>query len=901
MSKTGQAQFDKLISRYQIYNLQPVLPSIVQSMFKLSTAHLDRVFYAYFSGDQDPWQVAQNISKDAAVEYAEPKYLHYLDAIPNDPDYSTYQSAYYNRIQAPAAWDYIQGGWGSVIVAVVDGGTDIDHPDLAANIWINIDEISDNGLDDDGNGFTDDIHGWNFAANSPDPSGLTSTPQSAIHGSHVAGIISAVSNNGTGVAGVSWNITLLPVNTANPEADNSILYGYDGILYAAYNGARIINCSWGRLGGASVYEQEVIAAVTQLGVQVVAAAGNNSSSENHFPSSYTHVFSVAATDSDDNKASFSNYGPTVDISAPGVNIYSTYHNGTYGYLSGTSQASPLAAGVIGLVQTQHPAWSSRQAAEQLRITSDVIAAHYGQLGHGRINAYRAVTESWPSIRISKVDFTDSDQDKIIESTETINVYLSLINYLVAASDVTLILSTTDPWVAAGTSNLFRPAIGSMEEITMTVPFTFQVASNPPRGHAVEFTLTITSGNYQDSDNFSLTILPTFGTIDIGNVELTVTNVGRIGFPNSGDLTQGLGFKYKSGPNLLFEGAVITGSGSSAISNAARGAAGTDYDQDFSVSNNGDLKIITPGDHSDQESSGAFEDNLAASPLNIRIDQTTYAYSQSGYEDFVIFKYRIINVNQTILDNFHFGLFFDWDLDGDTYDTNIAGYDALRQLGYVYDSGGTGPETYVGVAALNSGSISCRAIYNDENHISNPSWGIYDGFSDAEKWESISGGLTYTTAGPADISQVIAQGPYSISAGGTLTLGFAMIGGNMLNQLQVHADSARSVWEKLLLLDIPDQPMVTAENFYLSHNYPNPFNPATTLEIDIKYVTKVKLEIFDSRGQLIRSLLDEQKGSGRYKIQWDGRDQKGMDVASGLYLCRLKTPEFGQTRKMLLLR
>jgi hypothetical protein len=206
-----------------------------------------------------------------------------------------------------------------------------------------------------------------------------------------------------------------------------------------------------------------------------------------------------------------------------------------------------------------------------------------------------------------------------------------------------------------------------------------------------------------------------------------------------------------------------------------------------------------------------------------------------------------------------------------------------------------------VVALSPGNISYRAIYNDQSHPSNPPWGIWDGFSDVEKWESISGGTVITTAGPADISQVIALGPYEIAVQGTLVLGFAMIGGDILNQLRVHADSAMSVWERLVLLDMPDQPPEAVDDFYLSANYPNPFNPLTSMEIRIKYATPVKLEIYNYRGQLIRSLLDGMKESGRYTIQWDGRDQQGVDVASGLYLCRLKTPEFERARKMVLLR
>jgi len=901
MSKTGQPQVDQILSHHQIYQLQSVLPEGPgQRLEKLRSRTFNRVFYAFYSGDQDPLQVAHSLMQNEAIEYAEPKYLHYIDAIPNDPSYAVYQAAYYDIIQAPQAWDYIKGEQGNIVVAVVDGGTDYDHPDLAANFWVNSDEIAGNKIDDDSNGFIDDINGWNFANNTADPTGLANSPQNARHGSHVGGIIAAVSNNNTGVAGVSWNVTLMPINAASSTADNSIAYGYDGILYAAYNGADIINCSWGRLGGASIYEQEVMDEVGQLGVLVVAAAGNNNSSGNHYPSSYNHVFSVGATGSDDSKAAFSNFGPTVDVSAPGINIYSTYNSDQYGYMSGTSQASPLTAGVIGLVKTQHPDWSSIQAAEQVRVTSDEIPSHAGQLGKGRINALRALTENWPSIRISKVDILDSDQDGVIEPGESVQIYVTLTNYLTSAGSVALTLSTTDTWVTIGTANLFLTTIGTLEEITPGAPFTFQVVNDAPSGHPVPFTLNISSGNYQDHDSFSLVILPTYGNTTVSNVDVTVTNVGRIGFPDVNDPTQGIGFKYKDGANLLFEGTVIAGTGSTRLSNAARGM-GTSYDQDFSVGLNGDLQIVTPGYQSDEESYGAFEDNLSENPLNIRIEQETYAYNQPGYQDFVIFKYRIVNKDQLSLDNFHFGLFFDWDMDGNSYETNVAAYDAPRRMGYVYDSGG-GPDTYIGVAALSDGSVSYRAIYNDNAHPSNPPWGLYDGFSDAEKWEAISGGTTVTTAGPADISNALALGPYSINGYGTLTIGFALLGGDNLSTLRVHADSAQAVWEKLVALNVEEPPSPEKPDRYsLSANYPNPFNPSTQIIFQIKHTSNVQLEIYNNLGQKIRSLVNGLKESGRYQVQWDGRDETGRDVASGLYLYRLKTGEFEQTRKMLLLR
>ncbi|NOY61223.1 MAG: hypothetical protein GXO75_20115, partial [Calditrichaeota bacterium] len=161
-----------------------------------------------------------------------------------------------------------------------------------------------------------------------------------------------------------------------------------------------------------------------------------------------------------------------------------------------------------------------------------------------------------------------------------------------------------------------------------------------------------------------------------------------------------------------------------------------------------------------------------------------------------------------------------------FNTNMADYDSVRQMGYAYDSDG-GPDTYVGISVLNQTSISYHAIFNDENDPDNPSWGLYDGFTDEEKWQAISGGVEFKTAGPGDISHVIGTGPFPIDGKAKLELGFALLAGDNLSDLQANADSAKKVWDRLLstTVDDRDKPMQPGA-FALQQNYPNPFNPLT---------------------------------------------------------------------------
>ncbi|MFQ5708834.1 MAG: S8 family serine peptidase [bacterium] len=902
---TGLATVDKLFSSYNVYELEPVVrdDQLLSSLPPSST--VGSICYVYYSGDAAAPGVAQAFARDANVEYAEPKYVYRLFDTPNDPRFG--EQTHLDVVSARPAWDVVKGEQGDAVVAIVDGGTDIGHPDIAANLWTNPAEIPNNGVDDDNNGFVDDVHGWNFANSSNDPTGLATTPSSANHGTHTAGVACAVTDNGIGVAGVSWNATLMPVNAGSPTRDNIIAFGYDGILYAGMNGADIISCSWGGAGANSLFEQEIINTVTDLGALVVAAAGNEGSAVKVYPSAYQHVIAVANTTDGDVKSFTSSFGTWVDLSAPGVSILSTLNNGRYGSLTGTSFSCPLVAGIAALVKTQHPDWNGLQIGEQVRVTADVIddlnPSFVGKLGKGRANAARAVTESSPAIRISDVTFSESNNNGIIDPGETVTIALTVINYLAAASNVNLTLSTNDNFVSLNNANLTISSIGTLEEKTFGSAFSFDVANTAPSGHPLAFVLNMTTTDYQDSDRFSLTVLPTFATESANQITVTVTNIGRLGFGDADNQNNGIGFSFKDGPNLLFEGALIAGTGATQISDAARGILSGQtllFDQDFTIAEGGDLQLTSPGVLSDEESFGIFEDTGASNPMNIRVTQETFAMHDPPNDDFVLFKYTVENLNATALENFHFGYFFDWDIDGGNFATNSAGYDPVRRLGYAYDTG-SGPDTYVGMSLLTLSDVNYRAIFNDPDDVRNPSWGIYDGYTDLEKWVSISSGTDTASAGPADISHVIAAGPLTIEPNSTIQIGFALLAGIDLNDLQQNADAAKKLWDALFVTGIDDEVPGIPQTFALEQNYPNPFNPSTTIRYQLPKSATVELTIYNVLGQPVNTLVRAHQPAGTYAVAWDGKNFAGQQVASGIYVYRLHAGNFVQTRKMLFLR
>jgi len=313
--------------------------------------------------------------------------------VPNDPNYPT-QGAYLNRLEMPAAWDFTTGR-PEVVIAILDTGVYLNHPDLAAGIWTNPLEIPDNGIDDDGNGFIDDIHGWNF------PDGNNQIYDDYSHGTHVAGIAAARINNMTGIAGMAGDATIMPVDVFNHRIGT-----YEdlirAIIYATDNGARVINMSL----GATSYSRGEEAAVDYAwnhGAVVVAAAGNTGRNTYHYPAAHPNAIAVAATNSLDNLCGFSTRGDFVDVAAPGcgdgdkiLGIWSTVPTG-YGWLQGTSMASPHVAGLAGLLFSLNPQLTNAEVRELIEKNVDDLGATGWDpyFGNGRINARKALAAVAP--------------------------------------------------------------------------------------------------------------------------------------------------------------------------------------------------------------------------------------------------------------------------------------------------------------------------------------------------------------------------------------------------------------------------------------------------------------------------------------------------------------------------
>jgi subtilisin family serine protease len=333
-----------------------------------------------------------------AVDYVEPNYALGSFRLPNDRSFGA-QWGLMNTgqdggqigadIHAPVAWDLSTGG--PVVVAVVDTGVALTHPELSGNLWDNPGDPA-NGQDDDGDGYTDDVHGANLI--DPDKQPL----DDAGHGSHVAGIIGAQGGNGTGISGVNWDVQLMPVKFLDASGGGSTAIAATAIDYAVRHGARVINASWGGPAFSFALYQAVKRAGDQ-GALVVAAAGNdglNTDSEPDYPAGFDlpNVISVAASNRSDRLADFSNYGSgTVDLAAPGEDIYSTVPTSEeasgYSTYSGTSMAAPFVSGAAALYLSRNPQASVAQLRGAILGTVDKLPSFAGRtVTGGRLNLAR---------------------------------------------------------------------------------------------------------------------------------------------------------------------------------------------------------------------------------------------------------------------------------------------------------------------------------------------------------------------------------------------------------------------------------------------------------------------------------------------------------------------------------
>ena len=501
----GISSLDEKVAAFEVFGLEKRF-RYNPAKLRPDLTDLSRIYKISFPESYPVTEVAKAFSSDPNVEYAEPEPIGQLAEVPNDPIYSLMQ--HLPQIWAPQAWDIHKGENGTVeiVIAINDTGVDWDHEDLLSNYWQNLAEDYDNdghtmeyngtqwvldpgdlnNVDDDENGFVDDLLGWNFFTNTGDPSPIPGNV-AFDHGTHCAGISAGVTNNGIGIGCISWNVKVMGICI---DDNNSIPFAYDGIIYAAENGADIISNSWGSGTTFNNAHQEAVRYASGQGSIVLAAAHNQNEAITVFPASYQEVISVASVSVDDTKAPYSNYNLAVDISAPGggmdPGILSTIPGNLYAYFQGTSMATPLVAGCFGLLKSYRPEWSNDQLITQVLGTTDNIDSlnpnYLNMLGTGRVNAYRMLTEEnvLPFMKLELLSVTADDENGngINEPGELVTLDVNLKNYAqgLDCENVVASISTQSPLVSIISGNC-TTTILSDTSFSISDQFQIQIAAD----------------------------------------------------------------------------------------------------------------------------------------------------------------------------------------------------------------------------------------------------------------------------------------------------------------------------------------------------------------------------------------------------------------------------------------
>jgi len=497
--------------------------------------------------------ILQKLANDPRVELAEYNYIMTIDAEPNDPRFDDYLWGLDNTgqtggmadddIDAPEAWDVTTGS-SDIIIGVIDTGVDYTHEDLAGNMWINLAEANGvTGVDDDGNGYVDDIHGWNAISNDGDPMDDNG------HGTHVAGTIGAKGDNGIGVVGVNWNVSIaackfLSASGSGSTFDAMECFNYFNALRAAGYNVLITNNSWGG-GGFSTQLQSYMAAFPGLHV---AAAGNSELNNDifpHYPSSYTldNIISVASTDHNDVLSDHptwgSNWGAiSVDIAAPGSSIHSTYR-GDYATGSGTSMASPHVAGAAGLIWSVDQTLSASQVKQLILSNGDPISSVKPTFTNDRLNVFKSLPSTTP------IPNDPPTADAGLDQTTGINEG-DLVNLSGSGSDPEG-QPITYSWTQAGTDTVPVSLTGAN---TATPSFT---APESTANYDVNLTLTVLDGTNNAQDSVLITVA---ADNDPPIVPITITGI------SPGSVQKGLSV------NVIISGAGFENGASVTLSNGA---------------------------------------------------------------------------------------------------------------------------------------------------------------------------------------------------------------------------------------------------------------------------------------------------------------------------------------------
>ena len=847
-------------------------------------------------------------------------------------------------INAHKVWSQMGYTGAGIIVGHIDTGIYLTHPDLASRLWINPGEIPGNGIDDDGNGFIDDVNGWDFGDGDNDPNDDSLDPG---HGTHTAGTVAGDGTGGT-LTGVAPGATLMAAKVWQADGSGGTLAMiWAAEQYCVENGARILTMSLGIPGDIPPYFMRN-ERLNNNNLRDAGAIFFNSAGNDHFisippvelsltartpppwlPAGYPHsstsgIITVGGTGyKNDDIYSSSSRGPAhwgnvdpwndwpylpgpgiikPDVALPGVWVNSTvipsgYSGDTW---SGTSMACPHAAGVAALMLEKNPTLSPAgvdSVMEQWAIDLGPVGKD-NDFGSGRLDALTVVAAT-PMTQAPDITWTeffaDPTGDGVLDSGEVSEVAFQLMNGnpLVSASAVSGVLSVTPNAYVSVTDGAATftgiPANGGLGD-NLNSTFSLDVDPAAPQGYEFTLLLTVTADLYFQK-TFDITGrvgLPDFRTHEIGDVYLSVTDQGIIGYMDQGG-GEGAGMGPAGFPSDLFVSSFWAGTSSAYICNRDYNGLGSE-NYEWVVSDpvpNGrvrDLGAVS----SDQTFRAIFTDGGHTSPLPLEVEQLTMAFETSPHNSFVILEYRLTNNSASVVPSLYTGVYCDFDIGGDSTN-NMGGTDFARNMTYLYEPLGH----YYGIVLLGGGTPANLTVVNNIFYVFPTS-----AITDANKFDLLTGTLTHPVGKTPDDWSGLASSVMSLDAnGGQGLVAYALVFGNNLTQLRANADAAIAVYNPVA----PLTEEVPVKLFHLGQNHPNPFNPTTSIRFTVDKEGPVELAVFDVSGRKIRTLVRDTRGPGEHVVTWDGTDQAGSRVPSGMYFYQLVSGRESSTRKMMLVK
>ncbi len=776
--QVGSLNFEKAVNDHQ---------ALYHAKTKDRFVDLSQIYKLHFNNDRDLLHIINTLLQHSDVAYAEPYFLPKPLLIPNDPEAGTSGNQNYLAIvNAYDAWEFEKGD-STIVVGILDTGADLTHEDLAENIAFNQDDPI-NGIDDDNDGYIDNYQGWDFANDDNDPSADFSG-----HGTSVAGVSSARTNNGKGIAGLGYHSKFLPIKIFDSE-NNSFASGYEAILYAVEQGCKVVNLSWGNAGAFSNFAQDIInKAVIDYDAVVIAAAGNTNANLNFYPASYENVLSVGASNSNDVKAGFATYSHFVDLVAPGSSEYTTKNGSTYGFSTGSSFSAPMVAGVAALVRARYPDFNARQVMEKIRLSSDDIygiagnETYFEQLGKGRLNAQRAVApDNRPALRMTNLSFTNKIGPYAIGG-DTINLTMDFVNYLNATSNASATISSTSTYATIINDKFEIGSLLTMDSVSNNAnPFQIFLDPNTPSNTKVKFRIGFQDGTYDDFQYFEIEVNPQHIDLDNGKILVAIDSDGDLSYINN-NLSIGTGFNFNGQKILDHFGIAFGASPTKIADNVIENLNSGEKEFDFTALSS--LKFQT-NEVFPIDIRSTFDDSFASQPIDIKVNQTILTSDNQNQNNYLVLEYRVTNLSSENLTNLFTGIYCDWDIED--YTSNKTMWDATNKLGYTFH--GENQSLYAGVALLSDHDVIFNAIdLGDENGNTSDFSSI---LTKNDKYNLLSSSAK-SEAGVVgsgnDVAQFVSGQSSNLAENQSLKISFVLAIANSLSELQSVVQEAKSLY------------------------------------------------------------------------------------------------------------